>query len=83
MGAKGADHGDALGEHVTLGELVGGVGGLLHDDGVGVGLDAGWEFADGHLAGSGLHVAKEAKPVVGAEDIFLGEVTVEVEAVEV
>ena len=81
--AVGFDHLDAFDEHEALRELVGFVGGFLHDDGVGAGVGAGGEFADGHLAGAGLHVAEEAEAVVGAEDVFLGEVAVEVEAVEV
>ena len=83
MRAEGLDHLDALGEHVTLGELIRGIGRLLHDDRLALACDAGGELADGHLARSGLHVAEQAEPVVGAEDVFLGEVAVEVEAVEV
>ena len=81
--AVGLHHLDAFDEHEALGELVGVVSGLLHDDGVGAGCGVGGEFADGHLAGAGFHVAEEAEAVVGAEDLFLGEVAVEVEAVEV
>ena len=46
-------------------------------------VGVGGQLADGHLAGAGFHVAQEAEAVVGAEDVFLGEVAVEVEAVEV
>ncbi len=85
--AEGLDHLDALDEHEALGELVGG-GRWASGDGVGDGLaaglgGAGGGLADGHLAGAGLHVAEQAETVVGAEDLFLGEVAVEVEAVEV
>ncbi len=83
MGTVGLHHLDAFDEHEALGEFVGFVGGLLHDDGVGAGCGVGGEFADGHLAGAGLHVAEEAETVVGAEDFFFGEVAVEVEAVEI
>ena len=87
MGAVGPHHLDAFGEHEALGELVG-VGlrfGEL-DAGVGDRAFSGWGWswgADGHLAGTGLHVAEEAETVVGAENLFFGEVAVEVEAVEI
>ena len=85
--AEGFDHLDAFDEHVALREFVGCVGRGLHGDGVGDGLaaglgGAGGGLADGHLAGAGLHVAEQAVRVVGSEDLFLGEVAVEVEAVE-
>ena len=82
MRAEGFHHLDALDEHIALRELVGFGGGLLHDDAVGAGVGARGQFADGHLAGAGLHVAEDAEAVVPAEDVFLGEVAVEVEAVE-
>ncbi len=52
-------------------------------DGLAAGFGgAGGGLADGHLAGAGFHVAEQAESVVGSEDLFLGEVAVEVEAVE-
>ena len=83
MGAVGFHHLDAFDEHEALSEFVSRVGGFLHDDGVRAGCGVGGEFADGHLACAGFHVAEEAEAVVGAEDFFLGEVAVEVEAVEI
>ncbi len=80
--AEGFHHLDALGEHVALREFVGFGRGLLHDDAVRAGFGFGRQLADGHLAGAGLHVAEDAEAVVPAEDVFLGEVAVEVEAVE-
>jgi hypothetical protein len=80
--AVGLHHLDALDEHEALRELVGLAGGLLHDDAGGVGLRARGQFADGELACAGLHVAQHAEFVVLAEDVFLGEVAMEVEAVE-
>ena len=80
--AEGFHHLDAFDEHVALREFVGFAGGLFHDDAVGAGVSARGQLADGHLAGAGLHVAENAEAVVPAEHVFLGEVAVEVEAVE-
>ena len=85
--AVGFDHLDAFDEHEALGELVG-FGLRLGELDAGVGDCAfavavgGWS-ADGQLACAGFHVAEEAETVVGAEDLFFGEVAVEVEAVEI
>ncbi len=87
MRAVGFDHLDALDEHEALGELVG-IGLRFGELDSGVGDCAfsgrGWSgCADGELSCSGLEVAEEAEAVVGAENLFLGEVAVEVEAVEI
>ena len=82
MRAKGLDHLDVFDEHVALRELVGFAGGLLHDNAVCAGISVRWQLADGHFAGARLHVAKDAEAVVPAQDVFFGEVAMELEAVE-
>jgi hypothetical protein len=51
-------------------------------DAGGVGLRACGEFADGELARAGLHVAQQAKLIMLAQHILLGEVAMEVQAVQ-
>jgi len=85
--AVGFDHLDALDLHKLLGELVGlGLRLSKLDAGVGdcafSGGSRSWS-TDGELASAGLEVAEEAEAVVGAEDVFLGEIAVEVEAVKI
>jgi hypothetical protein len=62
---------------LRFGELDAGVGDCAFS-----GLGGG-RSADGELACAGFEVAEKAEAVVGAEDVFLGEVAVEVEAVEI
>ena len=81
--AIGLHHLHALDEHISLGEFVCGVGGLLHHGSWRVGLRARGQLADGHLARARLHVAQQAEAVVRAQNVLLGEVAMEVEAVQV
>ena len=83
MGTERLDHLHAFGEHVTLRELICRIGCLHHHDRVRASGCALRELADCHFAGSRLHVAQQAKTVVCAEDIFLGQVAVEVQAGQV
>ncbi len=85
--AVGFDHLDAFNLHKLLGELVAfGLGLRELNTWVGDCAFSGWSrgwSADGEFASAGLEVAEEAEAVVGAEDVFLGEIAVEVETVEI
>jgi len=82
MAAEGAHHGAAFCEHKTLRKQIGGARWGSHNDIGSVGYGSRRECANGQLAATGLHVAQQAEAVVDAEDFFLTDVAMEVEAVE-
>ncbi|MEJ0042310.1 MAG: hypothetical protein WDM81_08875 [Rhizomicrobium sp.] len=82
MTAEGAHHGDAFGDHETLGEAIGFARGLFHHDAVRVDLGAVGQPAERELAAAGLHGAQQAQPVLRGEHVVPADIAMEAEAIE-